>query len=86
MSSAAFVIGNLRVNKILCKAMTDYCAAFLKLFCWWQVAKMTYYAIFIQLNIVNLVGWSFWVYRPLRQYFSLYRAISQREGEIGEKR
>ena len=23
---------------------------------------------------------------PLKQYFSLYRAISQREGEIGEKR
>ena len=23
---------------------------------------------------------------PLRQYFSLYRAVSQREGERGEKR
>ena len=23
---------------------------------------------------------------PLRQYFSLYRAVSQREGELGEKR
>ena len=23
---------------------------------------------------------------PLRQYFSLYRAVSQREGEKGEKR
>ena len=31
-----------------------------------------------------LVGW-FWVYGPLRQYFSLYRAVSQREGERGKK-
>ena len=35
----------------------------------------------------RLVGWLgffffFWFYGPLRQYFSLYRAVSQREGEI----
>ena len=27
----------------------------------------------------------FWFNGPLRQYFSLYRAVSQREGERGEK-
>ena len=32
-----------------------------------------------------LVGW-FGLNDPLRQYFSLYRAVSQREGERGEKR
>ena len=35
-----------------------------------------------------LVGWLVGCFRfnsPLRQYFSLYRAISQREGERGEK-
>ena len=26
-----------------------------------------------------LVGWLFWANGPLRQYFSLYRAVSQRE-------
>ena len=31
-----------------------------------------------------LVG-CFWFNGPLRQYFSLYRAVSQREGERGEK-
>ena len=35
-----------------------------------------------------LVGWFVGCFRfdgPLRQYFSLYRAVSQREGERGEK-
>ena len=32
-----------------------------------------------------LVGWLFGLSGPLRQYFSLYRAVSQREGERGEK-
>ena len=32
----------------------------------------------------RLVG-CFWFNGPLRQYFSLYRAVSQREGERGEK-
>ena len=33
------------------------------------------------------VGWlvGFGVNGPLRQYFSLYRAVSQREGERGKK-
>ena len=34
---------------------------------------------------VKLVG-CFRFNGPLRQYFSIYRAVSQREGEIGEKR
>ena len=34
----------------------------------------------------RVVGCLFGVYGPLRQYFSLYRAVSQREGERGEKR
>ena len=32
-----------------------------------------------------LAGWCFELNGPLRQYFSLYRAISQREGERKEK-
>ena len=34
-----------------------------------------------------LVGWlvGFGFNGPLRQYFSLYRAVSQREGERGKK-
>ena len=31
------------------------------------------------------VGWLFGFNGPLRQYFSLYRAISQKEGERGER-
>ena len=33
------------------------------------------------------LGWLvvFWLNGPLRQYFSLYRAVSQREGERKEK-
>ena len=37
----------------------------------------------------KLVGWlvgCFGFNGPLRQYFSLYRAVSQREGERKEKR
>ena len=38
-------------------------------------------------NGCRLVGWlvGFEFNGPLRQYFSLYRAVSQREGERGEK-
>ena len=32
-----------------------------------------------------LVGWLVGFNGPLRQYFSLYRAVSQREGERGKK-
>ena len=32
-----------------------------------------------------LIGWCFGFNGPLRQYFSLYRAVSQREEERGEK-
>ena len=35
--------------------------------------------------VFRLVGWLFWVNGPLRQYFSLYQTISQREGEGVEK-
>ena len=34
--------------------------------------------------LYRLVG-CFWLNGPLRQYFSLYRAVSQREGEGKEK-
>ena len=35
----------------------------------------------------HLVGWLFfWFNGPLRQYFSLYCAVSQREGARGDKR
>ena len=33
----------------------------------------------------QLIGWLIWFNGPLRQYFSLYRAVSQREGEREEK-
>ena len=36
----------------------------------------------------RLIGWLVGCFRfngPLRQYFSLYRTVSQREGERGEK-
>ena len=32
-----------------------------------------------------LGGWLFWFNGPLRQYFSLYRTVSQREGGREEK-
>ena len=35
-------------------------------------------AFLIRLSIVGLVGRWFWLNGPLRQYFSLYRAVSQR--------
>ena len=39
-------------------------------------------------NPGSLVGWlvGFGFNGPLRQYFSLYQAVSQREGERGKKR
>ena len=37
-----------------------------------------------QFKVVMLVGW-FGLNGPLRQYFSLYRAVSEREGERKEK-
>ena len=39
-------------------------------------------------SLIRLVGWlvgCFGLNGPLRQYFSLYRAVSQREGENQEK-
>ena len=40
------------------------------------------------LSLRSVIGWlvgCFGFNGPLRQYFSLYRAVSQREGERGEK-
>ena len=41
----------------------------------------------VGLNVVKFKGWElvgcFGFNGPLRQYFSLYRAVSQREGEKG---
>ena len=40
------------------------------------------------ITLIPVVGWLVGCFRfngPLRQYFSLYRAVSQREGERGEK-
>ena len=73
MSSAAVVIGALRVNVnqyTFSKSNTD---------------------IFINDSHVNvghlfnLVVGCFGLNGPLRQYFSLYRAVSQRQGERKEK-
>ena len=35
--------------------------------------------------VISLLVGCFGLNGPLRQYFSLYRAVSQREGERGEK-
>ena len=46
-------------------------------------------SIFLLKNILfepSLDGWLFWFNCPLRQYFSLHRGASQREGEKSEKR
>ena len=42
---------------------------------------------YTKLKMVDLLFWllAFGLNGPLRQYFSLYRAVSQREGERGEK-
>ena len=43
---------------------------------------------FVNIKIVSALDWlvgCFGFNGPLRQYFSLYRAVSQREGERGEK-
>ena len=42
---------------------------------------LLYYWHFMQIWLVGCFGLN----GPLRQYFSLYRAVSQREGERGEK-
>ena len=43
--------------------------------------KSLYYISYAILVILGmLVGWLFRLSGPLRQYFSLYRAVSQREG------
>ena len=54
--------------------------------CFEQICCLSIY------NTVFVVGWlvgwlvgCFGLNGPLRQYFSLYRAVSQREGEIKEK-
>ena len=55
-----------------------------------------YYFVVVILTLVTInlgsfyldkFGWlvGFWFNSPLRQYFSLYRAVSQREGERGKK-
>ena len=48
----------------------------------WQIVSLQCHAA----HVVSgwLVG-GFGLNGPLRQYFSLYRAVSQREGERGEK-
>ena len=46
-------------------------------------------ATYVLEALVNHLGWLFGCFGlngPLRQYFSLYRAVSQREGERKEKR
>ena len=60
----------------------DWLLAYFLSHCLWHVP--------ITLNTTNTLFQSmvgcFGFNGPLRQYFSLYRAVSQREGERGEKR
>ena len=52
-----------------------------------QSPKLTYRRFLTGRAIKVKIGWlvGFAVNGPLRQYFSLYRAASQREGERGKK-
>ena len=54
-----------------------------------QLQYMRKVTLYLQLTLLpGLVGWlvgCFGLNGPLRQYFSLYRAVSQREGERKEK-
>ena len=60
--------------------MTSKCViAFLK-------AQIGLYGYFDELVTVGWLVGCFGFNGPLRQYFSLYRAVSQREGEREEKR
>ena len=55
---------------------------------WQQWHRYSNTLVCLSSTMSNMVGWLFWVYPgvPLSQYFSLYWAISQEEGEKGEKR
>ena len=77
--------------KVLMKTKRDFLHSIGYLNC----TKKTYKAQFIAnssscttTELSKLLGWlvgCFGFNGPLRQYFSLYRAVSQREGERGEK-
>ena len=47
----------------------------------WPPVDTFHQTFFVKLWLVGCFGFN----GPLRQYFSLYRAVSQREGERGEK-
>ena len=49
-----------------------------------ELLSIYVYTVYLLLFRADLVG-CFGFNGPLRQYFSLYRAVSQREGEIGER-
>ena len=51
---------------------------------WWFGHFYSHLSFLLFLPLFGLVG-CFGFSGPLRQYFSLYRAVSQREGERGEK-
>ena len=53
----------------------------------WHVSiSFLYSVIFSSFSLLlDLVGWLLWVYGPLIQYFSLYRAVFHREGDRKEK-
>ena len=102
MSSAAVVIGDLRVN---CLPLSDVGKLLHHFLCWLSsdlqstlkgknyfpslrsdpFSKGLHHPGSEQKFTIWLVG-CFGFNGPLRQYFSLYRAVSQREGERKEKR
>ena len=53
----------------------------------WTTVRRHFNVKHLQGSNVVFVGWLvvFGLNDPLRQYFSLYRVVSQREGERGEK-
>ena len=53
-----------------------------------DIFSLTHHIFFLSPSLWETVGWlvgCFGFSGPLRRYFSLYRAVSQREGERGEK-
>ena len=72
-------------DRVVHRKRQTVCVCDLKLF---QSICIRFHAILDHFYVEKQVGWlvDFGFNGPLRQYFSLYRAVSQREGDRGEKR
>ena len=76
------------VSNVICIAVykCNLSNSDIKCLCTGMISMILYSKKHDQLTIVGLVWFGcFGLNGPLRQYFSLYRAVSQREGEREEK-